>query len=178
MPRVVLKPNSQSRQQDQPDQEARKSSDHQSVSGSYGETRSGNVEYRIPGIPHSTVQQKDTKLIQQFENHPNKEFFLQDLNKTEEINTFSERSEKLITDMDNTEIFEICETSSKKQCPGCPFKWETGIVHCSCGRSLKPSQRTKLFDKKNYDALSIPSYVIKKNLTHGAKHGASERQRM
>ena len=26
--------------------------------------------------------------------------------------------------------------------------------------------------------LSIPGYVIKKNLTHGAKHGASERQRM
>ena len=26
--------------------------------------------------------------------------------------------------------------------------------------------------------LSIPGYVIKKNFTHGAKHGASERQRM
>ena len=32
--------------------------------------------------------------------------------------------------------------------------------------------------KKNFYALSIPGYVIKKNLTHGAKHGASERQRM
>ena len=62
----------------------------------------------------ATVQQRDTnrremvkKLIQQFENHPNKEFFLQDLNKTEEINTFSEESKKLITDMGNTEIFEL-----------------------------------------------------------------------
>ena len=92
VPRVRLKPNSQSGQQDQPDQDPRKSSDHQSVSGSYGETRSGNVDYRIPGIPHTTVQQEDTnrretvkKLIQQFENHPDKEFFLLDLNKTEEI---------------------------------------------------------------------------------------------
>ena len=51
-------------------------------------------------------------------------------------------------------------------------------MYCSCGRSLKPSRRTKQLDKKNYDALSIPGYVIKKNLTHGAKHGASERQRM
>ena len=42
--RVTLKPNSQSGQRDQPDQEARKSSDHQSVSGTYGETRSGNVD--------------------------------------------------------------------------------------------------------------------------------------
>ena len=59
-PRIFLKPNSQSGQQDQPDQEARKSSDHQSASGSYGETRSGNVDYRIPGIRHSSVQQQDT----------------------------------------------------------------------------------------------------------------------
>ena len=53
-PRTLLKPNPQSGRQDRPDQEARESSDHQSVSGSYGETRSGNVDYRIPGIPHST----------------------------------------------------------------------------------------------------------------------------
>ena len=33
-------------------------------------------------------------------------------------------------------------------------------------------------DKKNYDALSIPGYVIQKNLIRGAKHGASDRQRM
>ena len=56
-------------------------------------------------------------------------------------------------------------------------------THCvrfvlRCGRSLKPSQRTKQSDKKNHDALSIPGYVVKKNLTHGAKHGAPERQRM
>ena len=126
LPRVILKPNAQSGQQDQPDQEARKSCDHQSASGSYGETLSGNVDYRIPGIPHSAIQQQDTsrretvkKLIQQFESHPNKEFFLQDLNKTEEINMFSERSKKLITDMGSTEIFELCETSSKRQCTDC-----------------------------------------------------------
>ena len=69
-----------------------------------------------------TVHQQDTnrketvkKLIQQFENHPNKESFLQDFDKTEKINTFSEESKKLITDMGSTEIFEFCETSSKKQ---------------------------------------------------------------
>ena len=38
LPRGVLKPNSQSGQQDQHEQEARKSSVHQSASGSYGET--------------------------------------------------------------------------------------------------------------------------------------------
>ena len=37
---------------------------------------------------------------------------------------------------------------------------------------------TKKLDKKNYDALPIPGYVIQMNPTRGAKHGASERQRM
>ena len=180
-----IKPNSQSGRQNQPDQEARTSSDHQSASGSCGETHSSNIDYRIPSIPHSTVQQQDTnrketvkKLIQQFENHPNKESFLQDLNQTEEINVFSKRSKKLINDVGSTEIFELCETSSKIQCPDCVLYWQIGIVFCSCGRSLNPSQRTKQFDKQNYDALSLPVYVIKKNLTHGAIHGTSERQRM
>ena len=36
----------------------------------------------------------------------------------------------------------------------------------------------KKLDKKNCDTLSIPGYVIQKNLTRGAKHGASERQTM
>ena len=172
--RIFLKPNSQSGQQDQPGQEARKSSDHQSASGSYGESRSGNDDCRIPGILHSTVQQQDTnrketvkKLIQQFENHPNKEFFLQDLKKTEEIDTLSEKSKKLITDTGNTEIFELCETSSKKQCPDCALHWEFGIEDCSCGRCLIPSQSTKKLDK-NYDASSILGYVIQKNFTRGA----------
>ena len=114
LPRVKLKPNLQSGQQDQPHQEARASSDHQSVSGSCGETHNSSIDYRIPGIPHSTVQQQETnrketvkQLIQQFENHPHKESFLQDLKQTSEINVFSEGSKKSITDMGKTEIFEL-----------------------------------------------------------------------
>ena len=36
----------------------------------------------------------------------------------------------------------------------------------------------KMLDKYNYDVLSIPGYVIKKNNIRGAKHGPSERHRM
>ena len=89
-PRIMLKPNSQSGRQDQPDQEARTSTDHQSASQSSRETWCNNVDYGIPGIPHSAVQQQDTnrketvkQFIQQLENHPHKESFLQDLKKTE-----------------------------------------------------------------------------------------------
>ena len=59
-PRIMLKSNLKSGRQDQPDQEARTSSDDQSASGSCGETHSRNIDCRIPGIPHSTVPQQDT----------------------------------------------------------------------------------------------------------------------
>ena len=45
--------------------------------------------------------------------------------------------------MGNTEICELCETSSKRQCTDCALHLEIGIVYCSSGRSLKPSQRPK-----------------------------------
>ena len=122
LPRVTLKPNSQCGQQGQLDQEARKSSDHRRVPGRYGETCSGNVDYRTPGILHSSPttgyesQRNGQKVDSAVRESPEQGVFLQDLSKTEEINAFSERSKKLITDMGNTEIFELCETSSKKQC--------------------------------------------------------------
>ena len=128
-----------------------------------GKTSSGNVDYRIPSIPHSAVHQQDTnrretvkKLIQQFKNHPNKEFFLQDFNETEEIDTFSEKSKKLITDMGNTAIFELCETSSKKRCPDCASHWEIGIVYWSCGRCVIPSQSTKSWTRRTVTPYQFP----------------------
>ena len=46
----------------------------------YNETCRGNVDYRIQGKPHSTVQKEDynrkeivKRLIQQFENHPHRD---------------------------------------------------------------------------------------------------------
>ena len=141
LPRVVLKANSHSGQQDQQEQDARTSCDQPSGSQSSRETWCNNVDYRIPGIPLSAVEQQDTnrkdkveRLIQQFESHPNKESSLQDMNQTEKIGEFSEKSQKLIADMKNSEIFELCETSSKKQCSDCNLFWEIGIVYCTCGR--------------------------------------------
>ena len=43
--------------------------------------------------------------------------------------------------MSNTEIFELCEITSKKQCPDFDLYWEIGIVYCSCGRCLILSQK-------------------------------------
>ena len=134
LPRVVLTPNLQHGRQDPFNPEARKSADHQSEQsakyretrrshledtrrkhleesqrGKYKETCRGNVDYRIQGIPHSTVQKEDSNrkeivkiLIQQFENHPNRDSLIEDLNKIEEFNPFREKSKELITSMGNT----------------------------------------------------------------------------
>ena len=125
LPRVVLTPNLHHGRQDLPNPEARTSADHQSEeSAKYEETRRsryketclGNVDDGVQSIPYSTVQKEDSnrteivkRLIQQFENHPNRDPLIKDLNKTEEFDPFSEKSEELITSMGNTEYFELCE---------------------------------------------------------------------
>ena len=195
LPRVVLTPNLRCGRQDLSNPEARTSSDHKSErSGKYEKTRRsryeearrGNVDYRIPGILHSTVQKEDSKrketvkiLIQQFENHLNRDSLIQDLNNTEEFNPFSEKSKELITSMGNTECTSsLCETSSKIQCPHCALFWEVGIFYCTRGECMQPTERNRQLNKARYDVLSIPGYVIKQNPTHGARHGPSVRQCM
>ena len=80
--------------------------------------------------------------------------------------------------MCNTEYFELCEISSKRQCFDCSLYWEVGIVYCTCGKCMQPSGRNRQLNKARYDVLSIPCYVNQKNPTHGARHGPFMRQCM
>ena len=91
-PRVALKANSQCDSQDLPSQEARSSWETQSEVRSFRETGCNIVDYRIPGISLSTVQEQDeqkrqtvAKLIEKFESHKYKEQFLQDVSQTQKI---------------------------------------------------------------------------------------------
>ena len=80
--------------------------------------------------------------------------------------------------MGNTEVFELCETSSKIQCPDCASYWEAGVIFCTCGKCMQPTERNRQLNKARYDVLSISGCVTKKNLTHAARHGPSMRQTM
>ena len=80
--------------------------------------------------------------------------------------------------MNNTEIFELCENSSKHQCLDCNANWEMGIICCSCGRNMNSTRSPKEFYQNNREVTSIPGSVNKKNSCRGAKHGPSERQKM
>ena len=118
--RVVLKSNSQMGLQDQCEQDARTSYDQPSGSKCSWETGSNTVDYRIPGIEQQDTHREDKVKRLIVREPPEKKNLLSRLQAdTKEINKFSEKSQELITDMNNTEIFELCETSSKQQCPDC-----------------------------------------------------------
>ena len=91
----------ESERQDLPCQEARSPWETQSETQSIRETGCNIVDYRVPGISLSTVQQQDeqrqgtvAKLIEKFESHKYKEQFLQDMGQTQKINRFSEALQK------------------------------------------------------------------------------------
>ena len=68
------------------------------------------------------------KLIHQFDTHPNRGSLMEDLNKTQEFNQFSEKSKELLRSMGNTDNFEMCEITSKVQCPDFSLYWDICIV--------------------------------------------------
>ena len=120
-------PNSQHVLKDVLVSESRKSDDRENEVHQHRETCGSDhcVDFRIPGIPHSAVEQVEAnrkervrRLIEQFESHPNRNILLKDCKKSEIIH-FSQESKELITEMGNNEIFEFYETSSKRQCPDC-----------------------------------------------------------
>ena len=82
-------------------------------------------------------RQTVAKLIEKFESHKFKEQFLQDMSQTQKINRFSEASQKLPKDLNQTEIFEL----------------EFGIIYCRCGRNLKHNRSGKAICMKTKDQL-------------------------
>ena len=60
LPRITLSPNPKHSRKDPPNPDARESGNHESEKRKHRGTCSGNIDFRIPGIPHSTVEQVDT----------------------------------------------------------------------------------------------------------------------
>ena len=80
--------------------------------------------------------------------------------------------------MGNMEYFEICEMTPKAQCHNCMTYWPKGIVYCTCGTCLRPSDKSRKLNKDRFDVLSMPNYVIKKRPSHEKRDGNTERQRI
>ena len=125
--RIVLEPALHDGRQDTASIEERASNAH---SRQCRETCSGEIDYRIQGLPYHTVQQEDhtrkeavKKLIHQQETHPNREALNADMRQNYAYNPFSENSHDMIRSMGNVEYSEMCEVSPKIQCPHCLTYW-------------------------------------------------------
>ena len=175
---------SQRESPDLPRQEARSSRKTHSDAQGFRETGCNIVDYRVPGISLSTVQQQDeqrqqtvAKLIEKSESHQYKEQFLKDMSQTQKINRFSESSQKLLKDMDQTEIFEFCQNSAKLQCLDCNSSTEIGIIYDSCGRNLKcTSEVLQNFKRTTTILIRSLATSLRRNPVEDQKHAQSERQ--
>ena len=79
--------------------------------------------------------------------------------------------------MNNTEIFELCETSSEQNAPIANNTGISALFLAFVEHVLNRRKEQKEVDKNNYDVVSILGYVVKKNNGRGGKHGPFERQR-
>ena len=134
-----------------------------------------NMDFRIPGLPHSVVKHVQStsvrELIQKIENHPDRHALQQDLQQNHACNPFSPESKRMIQDVGNVELFELFETDPKTQCKACLSYWSEGIVCCTCGHLLQETVANRSFIEYTLDLLSIPEDVTNKGRHHGQRYG-------
>ena len=150
--------------------------DHDNLSHEKIMVNEADMDFRIPGLPHSVVKHAHSTsvrdLIQKIENHPDRHALQQDLRQNQAFHPFSPESKKMNQNVGNIELCELLETDTKTQCTACLSYWNVGIVYCTCGHFLqKETETNRHFVKYTMDFLSVPEYVIKKGRPHGHRYG-------
>ena len=140
-----------------------------------------DIAFRVSGLPHAVVKQAENfrvrELVKMIECHRHRQDLQADLQQSDAYNPFSDESKAIIREMDNVELFELCETIPKVQCSECLLYWNQGVVYCTCGHLLVESESSQQNHKWRLDAFSIQNYVIKKGRPRGARHGKTEAQK-
>ena len=76
--------------------------DHDDSSHEQTMLNEANMDFRIPGLPHSFVKQAESsrvrELVKKIKNHPDRHAFQQDLQQNKAYNPFSAKSKKMIQD--------------------------------------------------------------------------------
>ena len=103
-----------------------------------------DIDFRVSGLPHAVVNQAENsrvrELVKKIESHPHRQDLQADLQQSNACNPFSEKSKKMIREMGNVELFELCETIPIVQSSECLLYLNQGIVYCSCGHLLRENQ--------------------------------------
>ena len=135
-----------------------------------------DMDFRIPGLPHSVVKHAQStsvrQLIQIIENHPDRHALQQDLRQNQSFNPISPESKHMIHEVGNIELCELLDMEPKTQCTVCLSYWNIGIPYCTSGHFLhRETGANQKFINYTMDLLSVPEYVIKKGRPHGHRYG-------
>ena len=86
-----------------------------------------DIDFRVSGLPHAVVKQGENigvrELVKKIESHSHRRALQADLQQNNAYNPFCEESKVMIRDMDNVEMFELCETIPNVQCSECLHYW-------------------------------------------------------
>ena len=135
-----------------------------------------NIDFNIPGVPNAMVKRSHGinvhYLIQQIENHPQRQALQSDLQQLRAFNPFSKESKDAIMAVGNTELCEIVDVERKAQCRARLTYWDVGIVYCTCGHFLQDgTTENKKYISSVLDLFSIPNFYIRKDRLHGHRYG-------
>ena len=135
-----------------------------------------NIDFNISGVPNAMVKRSHGinvhNVIQQIENHPQREALQSDLQQHCAFNPFSKESKDAIMAAGNTELCEIVDVEPKSQCRACLTHWSAGIVYCTCGHLMKDdTTENKKYISSVLDLFSIPNFYIRKGRPHGHRYG-------
>ena len=137
-----------------------------------------DIDFRVSGLPHAAVKQAEDfrvrELVKKIESHPHRQDLQADLQQNNAYNPLVKKSKKMIREMGNVELFELCETIPKVQCTECLLYWNQAVIYCTCGHLLVESEPSQNFHQRRLDAFSIQNYVIKKERPRGARHSKTE----
>ena len=138
-----------------------------------------NIDFNISGVPNAMMKRSHSinvhNLIQQIENHPQRQALQSDLQQHQAFNPFSEESKAAIMAVGNTELCEIVDVEPKSQCKTCLTYWDAGIVYCTCGHLMEDdTTENKKYISSVLDLFSIPNFYIRKGRPHGHRYGKKE----
>ena len=104
-----------------------------------------NIDFNISGVPNAMVKRSHGinvhNLIQQIENHPQRQALQSGLRQHQAFSPFREESKDAIMAAGNTELCEIVDVEPKSQCRACLTYWSAGIVYFSCGHLMEDIQQ-------------------------------------
>ena len=136
-----------------------------------------DIDFRVSGLPHAVVKQAENVRVRELESHPHRQVLQADLQQNNAYNPVSSELKKMICDMGNVELSELCEIIPKVQYSKYFLYWNQGIVYCTCGHLLRESKSSRHLHRWQLGILSIPNCVIKKVRPHGNRHGKTEAQK-